>query len=51
MNFDFAKVFPEFQLLLWRDLLITEEHNRSLSNQQSELILLLVSELSELNTF
>jgi hypothetical protein len=49
VNLDDAVVFTEFSLLLRGDVLVSEEDDSSFSNEESELVLLLVGQLRELD--
>jgi hypothetical protein len=48
MDFNLPIIFTKGPLLLRRKILITKEHNASLGNQESELILLSVCQIFEL---
>ena len=42
MNLNLTKILPQLELLLRAQILITEEHDAALSDQQRELVSLLV---------
>lgn len=42
VHLNFSKVGTQFQLLLWAQILVPEEHHASLRNQESELILIAI---------
>lgn len=48
MNLDFAPILAQLKLLLRAEILIAEEHHAPFSDQQRELISLLVSEVFQL---
>jgi hypothetical protein len=50
MNFHLAKILPEGFLLLWGNILVSEEDNASLCDEKTELILLLICEVLQLKT-
>lgn len=50
MNFNFTVPFSKLLLLLRRKVLISEKHNTSLRNKQSQFISLLISEILQLKT-
>jgi hypothetical protein len=50
VDLDLSPIFTKGPLFLRADILVTEKHNRPLSNQQSELIFLLVCEVFQLET-
>jgi hypothetical protein len=49
VDLDDAVVFTEFSLLLRSDVLVSEEDDSSFSDEESELVLLLVGQLRELD--
>lgn len=51
MNFNFTVPFSKLLLLLRRKILISEKHNTSLRNKQSEFIALLIRKIFQLKTF
>ena len=50
MDLDLPKMFPEFFLFLWGEILVSEEDDRSLCNEKSQFIFLLVCQVLQLKT-
>lgn len=48
MDLDFTKILAKLELLLWAEILVAEEDNTALSDEESELVSLLVSQIFEL---
>src|SRR6266536_5787771 len=50
MNLNLPKMFTQLLLLLRSNILISEKYHRSLSNQQCQLVFLLIRQILQLKT-
>ena len=51
MDLDFTVVLAQLFLLLWSNILVTEEYHAPLCNEECQFVSLLIGEILKLKTF